>query len=342
VGGAVIDVYHPRVYGGAAVAPTRDALIGGRISFQGLYVETPSYGRLPLFDPAIGWFPNAADRQACYAAKRAAGDTLVCLALSGSYRSRGQAYQDIPGRDYSQDIPALRALIAEVLAAGFDGVWLMLAGDGESNAARTYNDPVGMTYGYDWLMEQFAGLHAALADLDPWIVYVPGFDGVVPAWQPWNKVNRWLEYARSIVGPSGYLGLEYSAGYASWSGEQDDFATPAGQAMDLALMEFPYPMGPPDTAAPADFCNQSAETRAPWDQVWQTSARWLGPAWRRPADQPACDDPHPPGYNQTTPRGPRAHWAFEFDTYGSVRWLDPATTERRRAYLRSLGWAHVG
>lgn len=322
--------------------PTRDELCGGRCSFQGLTILTRQYGKLPLFDPAIQWLDLQQDRLDAYAVKRAAGDTIVNMALSSQYASPNQAYTHIRGRDFSEDLPTMRARIVEALTlGGMRGVWLMLAGDGEG-AGPGYNDPNGWTYGHDWLMSNFARIYAGLADLAPYIVWIPGYDGVVPAWQPWSKVNDWLMRARSIVGPVGHLGLELSAGYWVWSGETNDYLTPAGQCLDLVLYEGPYPMGPPDNPVPPNFTSQPNDVRAPFDQVWQISKRLLGSKYRRPPEQPADDDPGMAPDLPATPRGKLYANGLEFATYGWVRGLPLSTVQRQRDYLQSIGWDLVG
>lgn len=321
--------------------PTRAQLCAVQCSFQGLTVATQQFGILPLFDPVIGWFTGqtaAADRAACYAAHREAEDTHVNLALSSQYDEPHQAYAGIPGRDYSEDLETFRVLLTEAICAGFY-VLLMLAGDGE------VPDPVGMTKGRTWLMANFARIVSALRgdgstarpDLTPYIVFCPGYDGVVPGWQPPSGVDAFAFMARDVLGSTGALALELSAGYCVWAGDEfNNWATPAGQCFDVILSEFPYPMGPPEP------CPANPNDRTRWDQVWQIVGRLVRP-YRRPADQPPLDDPHPPYYLATvTSRGPYFYVAWEFDTYGWVRGCSLASVKTHRAYLQSLGCTIVG
>ena len=319
--------------------PSREQLCAVKCSFQGLTVQTQQYGALPLFDPVIGWFtgPTAAsDRAVCYAAHRAAGDTHINLAISSQYDEPGQAYSGIPGRDYTDDLDACRTLLIEAIQAGFY-VLLMLAGDGEAP------DPVGLTKGRTWLMQNFARIIAALRgdgsrerpDLTPYLVFCPGYDGVVPGWQPPSGVDDFALMARGVLGPSCVLAIELSAGYCVWAGDEfNNWAGAAGQCFDVILSEFPCPMGPPAPYNPSNT--------PPWDQVWQIVGRLVKP-YLRPADQPAHDDPNPPYYLGTgTPRGPYVYVAWEFDTYAWVRGCSLGQVETHRAYLRSLGCALVG
>lgn len=347
--------------------PSRDQLCGVRCTFQGLTVVTQQYGTLPLFDPAIGWFTLAADRQAAYDVKAAAGDTHINLTISGQYAEAGQAYANVVGRDYTQDIPALRALLTEAICAGVSRgvpngfrILLALAGDGMSvnwnPQPGEYNDPAGWTYGFEWLMENFQRIWSALRgdhgewpDLTPWILPMPGYDGVVPAWQPFTCVNEYVRHARSVAGPHAALAIELSAGYCVWSGEANDWATPDGQMFDVIVSEFPYQMGPP-LAIPSSLLSGSnwagsvtPDQRAPWDRVWQIVGRLISP-YHRPSEQPTNDDPGGAAFllSSGTPRGPYFYIAWEFDTYGWVRGCPLSQVQQHRHVLSDLGCEWVG
>lgn len=336
--------------------PSRAQLCGVRCSFQGLTVET-SRGALPWFEPALGWEAFSADHEDIYDVKYAAGDTHVNIALSSQYDEPNQAYAGIAGKDFSNDLTALRALIMEIICAGASRglpngflVLLAMAGDGMQP------DPVGMTYGFDWLMQNFERVWSALRgdtgegpDLTPWILPMPGYDGVVPGWQPWTCVNEYVRMARAVVGPSAPLAIELAAGYCVWSGEENDWATEDGQMFDVILQEYPYPMQPPN-AIPANLLNAQGwkatttnEQRAPWDQVWQMTGRMVQP-YNRPSDQPANDDPGGAPFllASGTPRGPFFYIKWEFDTYGWVRWCPLAQVQAHRATLTALGGDFVG
>jgi hypothetical protein len=328
-----------------------------RCSLQGLTVQTQQYGTLPLFDPVIGWLDVPADRAACYDVKARAGDTHVNLALSGQYAEPGQAYANIPGRDFSSadGLQALRALITEIIQAGVaqglpNGfrVLLMLAGDGESTTSGppwSYNDPAGMTYGRAWLMQNFERVWLALKaepDLTPWILPCPGYDGVAAdggwAGQPGgyhypSSIDDWLLLARRVIGSKAGLALELAAGWAHWGGESANYTSPAGQGLDVVLSEFPVPMGPP----------KPFQNEAPWNQVYQIVDR-LNRPWNRPADLPPDYDPNPPYYlGPGTPRGPFVYIGWEIDTYLWVRnAISLAEVHAHRQVLHSLGVAVTG
>lgn len=284
------------------VPPTRAQVCGVKMTFAGLTVQTSQYGALPWFEPAISSL-SAADRQAVYAAKKTAGDTHLNLAWSWNYAEPGQPYGSgnrVPPCDLSQVLATLRGLIEEGIHAGFF-VYLTLAGDGQGNGPG-YNDPVGWTYGHDWLMSNFGRLVAALrasVDLTPWILFVPGYDGVFYGWTP-QQVQAFGALFRSLL-PDGYLGIEHDIGHIPVGNGAGDYA--AGGMMtdyDVILGEFAYPQYQADS-------------------TWQVLGRMVRP-YHRPPQQPANDDPNPPFYlAPNSPRGPYYYIAFEIGEYQWVR-----------------------
>lgn len=300
--------------------PNREQVCRVHTTFQGLTVATAQFGSLPWFGAALSWL-TPQDRQAVYAAKRAAGDTHCELVLSGSYTEPGQAYQNIPGRDLSSDLSALVALVDEIVRAGFTPM-LFLAGDGQSNPAGGYNDPVGQTYGHQWLMAHLSAVTESLGDLCAYVLFLPGFDGIFYGWDPAQVAAFGVRFRELL--PNGYLGIEFNTGHLPVGNGPGDYA-PGGpmQAYDVIVCEFDRPLTQ--------------------DSTWQIAARLLGPAYRRPAEEPAGDDPTPPFYlKDGTPRGPYFTVAYEYDTYYWVRGLPASEVDASRAYLRAIGFSEVG
>src|SRR5215469_7067549 len=316
--------------------PSRAELCGGEIRFQGVTCNTSQYGIVPTFGPEVSSY-NATDRQRHYAALKSAGATVIEFAISWNYQESNFHYP-VPGTDLSKNLPQLADLIIEALSTGlFDGI--------------NYNDPAGWTYGWQWLMAQTPPIIQFFKnykgiDLTKYILFIPGYDGVVPGWagpeNNWHRVNEWIALAKSSG--ANYIGLELSAGYPNWSGEGvSDYSSPEGQLLDTILYETPCPMGPTNFPVPDDFCNQSSDVRAPFDQVWQILSRLLGRNYRRPSDQPACDDPNPQPNLPLTPRGPYFVYVYEYDTY---RWVRNAVSaqqiEIEKEYFYNLGAVCVG
>jgi hypothetical protein len=302
--------------------PTRDQVLSVKLTFQGLSVTLPGYGTIPWFEPAISSL-DAASRKLVYEAKHAAGDTHVAVSISWAYMNDGGYSYPVAGTDLTGNLPAFRALVAEIIENGFYPV-VFLAGDGESVSGGGYNDPDGWSYGYGWLTAHLPQIVAALqqpSDLTPYCLLLPGWDGVTPVWQP-SEIDAYLLQARALL-PSGYLGIELASGVADWGAGSASYTSAAGQALDVVMQEFP---GPPTG-----------------DAVWQIAARELGPAYVRPPDEPVGDDPAPPFYLAGgTPRGPFYAVAFEFDEYRWVRGqVTAAQIQQERQYLTTVGYAHT-
>lgn len=314
--------------------PTRDQLCAVQMSFQGLTFSTPTYGPVWWWE-TLSWWPSKADRQAAYAAKRAAGDTHCILDVSGAYKEGiPGAYNDV-GADLSQNLEALVALAYEALSEGFL-IDLRLSGDGRSkpknpDGSYPYNDPVGMTYGYEWLMENFPRIAEAFRPLYKYIVFVPGYDGVFYGWggdtdgvdrQP-DRVMAFGQLFRSIF-PDGVLGLEFSTGHIPLGEGGGDYL-PRGRMQDYDVIYGEF-----------DPFNYHS------DSTWQIVGRMVSP-YHRPADQPAGDDPNPPFYLRTpNPRGPWFFNAFEIITYRWVRGLVlPEEIRAYRVYFAAMGCTYI-
>lgn len=318
--------------------PNRDQVCALSVSLQGLTYPTQQYGPIPAW-----WYAmlNTEDRAAARAAHRAAGDTHITIPISEAYKEPGTLWPEAlkAGYDYTQNLDALRSVLTEVIHDGFY-IDLPLAGDGIGDGPG-WNDPVGNTYGYGWLLSNLQRIITALQgdgttqrpDLTPYILFRPGWDGVFYGWgipgevpdqQP-ERVRRFGQLFRQLL-PQGYLAIEHTPGNIPCGEGGQDYA-PGGlmRAYDTILSEF----------------NTVHE-----DSCWQVVARMV-PNYHRPADQPAADDPHPPFYLAPgTERGPYFYVAFEPTVGGVYQWcrghctLDDVTAVR--TYLRNLGCTLVG
>lgn len=284
--------------------PTRDQVCAVSYSFNSLWVNLPTYGRFPWAEN-VAWLTNPADRQAAYAAKRANGDTHAIMGVTGRYSEPDAPYFNRPefGQDFTtspQRLQEFRDRCREVVEQGFY-LDLRLGGDGQSNAQQTYNDPVGWTYGHQWLMANFERIFVALHELNDYIVWVPGFDGIFYGWDP-QQVVAFGALARRMGVK--HLGLEFNTGHIPL-GEGPDVrdAYAPGHAMqdyDVLFGEF-------------DPFNYHT------DSTWQIVGR-LNRPYNRPADQPAGDDPNPPFLlGQPNARGRWFFIAMEVLTYLHVR-----------------------
>lgn len=319
-------------------SPTRAQVCGLKTSLQGLTYHTTQYGDIPA------WFYaglNEADRASARATHKAAGDTHIPISISAAYKEHGTLWPEQlkQGYDYTQDLDGFRAVLLPVICDGLF-IDLPLAGDG-LGAGPGYNDPVGNTYGHQWLMANLARIIAGLKgdgtagkpDLTPYILFRPGWDavfygwgedGVMPDPQP-GRVRDFGALFRSLL-PNGNLAIEHTPGNIPCGEGGGDYA-PGGlmRTYDTILSEF-------------ESVHQ--------DSCWQVVARMV-PHYQRPYDQPDWDDPNPPWYLAPgTERGPYFYVAFEPTDGGVYEWCRGECTladvEATRAYLRAMGCALTG
>lgn len=307
--------------------------------FQGLIAETHQYGILPLFDPLLGWLTGAtapADRANIYAAHKAVGDTHVNVAICGQYDEAGQVYQNIPGKDYTQDYPALRALLTEAIQSGFY-VWLVFGADGQD-----YTPPGSL--GAVWCLQHLDEILDALiggpgeTDLTDYCALCPGYDGVFYGW----TADQIVEFATRIRArkPNAVILIEHSSGHIPLGDGGADWANGGRmQVYDGPMSEIDLP--------------------PPGNTLWQVADRLLGPAvYVRPPDDPNTDTP--PWYlRDGTPRGPYVTVCIEWEgLYYWVRILRQpgesdasylarlqaasAVIAQQRAYIKGCGYAYTG
>ncbi len=311
----------------APVPPTRDQILNIRITFQGLVVHTRQFGDLRWFEAALPWL-TPADRRAAYDAKHAStawegGDTHAIISLPS-----GQPLYDEPNQPYAAnrfgplDWTAnntkvdgrLADLVVEVARAGFNRQLLFLGGD---DGERGY--PIAMKQ-LDLVNDALA--NSAYGDLRRFVVVIPGWDGV-SGYTP-DHVHQYGAKCRSLFL---YCGLEHGTGNIPAGGGPDEWGAPNGsmRTFDLLLSEFD-------------------DDRFD-DSVWQIGARLLGPAYRRPRDQPGDDDRRPPYYlSAPTARGPIRSCAFEFGEYGFVHGHYGAdhVNHVQRPYFKRIGYTCGG
>lgn len=317
--------------------PTRDQVCSVRVGFQGETVTTSAYGTFPCFGPETTTLADDDLRAYCQQL-RSRGWTHGEIAVSWQYAEQG-FLMPVPGRDLTLNLGELARRIA-IMLESFTAVAVFLAGDGLSwapnpDGSYPYNDPVGHTYGYEWLMQAFPGIatalqHSAYGDLTKYVLFVPGYDGVFYGWGrpgevPDQQPDRVVNFGKAFRNllPFGYLGIEHTPGKIPVGEGGSDWATGGRmQAYDVILSEFNWP--------------------ATGDQVWQIVGRLVSP-YHRPPDQPVGDDPNPPFYlKDHTPRGPVFYVPYEYATY---QWTRNQVTAQQvadaRAYFYSLGCKDV-
>ncbi len=347
-------------------APTRAQVCSVQHSLAGLMYDTTEFGSIPA------WFYgrlNAQDRAIARAAHRAAGDTHIPFPVTEAYREGGTLWpQELrEGYDYTKDLPTYRTLASEIIADGFF-IDCALGGDG-LGSGPDYNDPVGRTYGCQWLMANLERMIRALqgdgtpqsptGDLTAYICFRPGWDAVFYSWggtaQRSNVPLRWwrqrLHEARATPVKLSTKELDDQQTRVKEFGELFRRVLPHGY---LAIEHTPgnIPVGegggdyqPGGLMTTYDTIMGEYNTFHE-DSYWQIGGRMIRP-WHRPPDQPAGDDPNPPMYlGHDSPRGPFFYVVFEPTKNGVYEWCRGRCTreamQQEDAYIRASGATLTG
>ena len=291
-------------------APTRDQVCGVKLTFQGLTVNG-----VPWFEPwiqAVGM-----DRQAVYAAKRAAGDTHVIVELLPAEPIYNEPpFDRFVSPDFEANPAAFRALVEEIIKAGFIPI---VAFNGDNGDSPVDGHPNALRQ-----LPILAELFKSGRDITPYILFARLYDGVFYGSAPAN-IAAFGKAFRQLL-PDGYLGIEHNVGHIPVGNGTADWQSDGMMgSYDVLFQEF------------ANWPERG-------DQIWQIAARVLGPKYKRPADQPAGDDPNPPNYFQAgSARGPYFPIAFEYAEYDWVRGrIAAADVEAARNYFKSIGYAYIG
>ncbi len=306
-------------------------MIRARVGFQGLTVDTDQYGPIRAWGPELGSLTDT-DADGYVQQSMARGFSAVEFAVSWNYQSPSFHYP-VPGSDLSQNLPELRRRAKRAIQVGaplgLKAVFLFCAGDGEGSGPG-YNDPVGWTYGRQWLMANFVRIYNAFGpqgddptDLRGWMVFVPGYDACdAYAWLSGQNVADWWHLQRATLDVGGgYAGYEWPAGQCQLGDGFPTYSPENGGCIDCWLLELPTGLYPPTDAVSIQAITQ---------QLGRMCRPYLRPSW-------AVDDPHPPYYGPfDTPRGFAIVQCYEVSTYDWVRGCLLAQVDNNRAVLRSI------
>lgn len=308
-------------------APTRDELLNGQITMQGLMVQTSRFGTIPWFPGALPWFSEQECVDEIFPQLRAAGDTICLIGLPSGY----PLYDEPPPNFYTADkFPALdwtsggtaidpvfvrRCELA--IQAGFKGIWVFLDGDDGHTI-----DPNGHTHGFNIVTAQAPLLAAALqsspyADLRPYCVTMCGWDGVWYGYTP-DEVRLW---GQQMFDLGLMCGIEHQTGRPLAGNGAADYQ-PGGPMEHYSLI-----LG--------EFDDDRWD-----DSVWEILARELPPgAYKYPGYlQPIGNDPPPhPHYliNGAVFR------VFEYYIYGFVRGTPSAHVQQCKQHFIDMGASNV-
>jgi hypothetical protein len=231
----------------------------------------------------------------------------------------------------------LADLLHEVITVGgFRSVLLFEGGD----------DGAGGT-GFPHAMAELDLLHAAIrgnnpyGDFGPYVVVLPGWDGVFYGYTP-DQIAQWGARCRELFV---YCGIEHQPGRIPVGEGGGDYVRGGRMStFDLVLAEFD---GPNDAAwRRASPSGKAGDYHG--NQIWQIAARMLGPAFRRPPDEPNDADDDVDGHiwylAPGSARGPYQHCAFEWvGEYAFIRGGETAAqVAADRAYFQSVGYSCGG
>lgn len=374
-GGPPIRVGLERQAGGGGVLPpipTRAQVCAVQHSLAGLTYHTRQYGDIPA------WFYGkleADDRAQARADHRAAGDTHLPIPITEAYREGGTLWPPelADGYDYThaEGLETYRAILHEAIADGFF-IDAPLGGDGLGSGPNygDYNDPVGRTYGHQFVMQHMEAWIRALQgdgtperpDLTPWICFRPGWDACFYSWgdpaaatttdaDGHTRGLRWRYVRGPRPAPLTTRQLDEQQARVRNFGELFRRILPAGYlAIEHTPGNIPTGEGGGDYA-PGGLMQTFDTIMGEYntfheDSYWQIAGRMLE-AYHRPPDQPRGDDPTPPYYLATgNPRGPYFYVVFEPTKAGAYEWCRGRCTlaqiRQEDAYIRASGATLTG
>lgn len=338
--------------------PTREQVCRVRVGFQGASVTLPAYGTFPCFGPETTTMTDEELNSYC---KQLAdqGWTHGEIAVSWQYAEPG-FMMPIPGRDLTHDLDEL-ARRQVIMLKYFKSVVVFLAGDGLSkpknpDGSYPYNDPVGHTYGHEWLMDNLPRIIShqmrfKAGDLTQYCLYLPGYDGVFYGWgrdgevpdgQP-DRVVNFGKLFRSIC-PNGYLGIEHTPGHYPVGEGGSDWETNGRMAnFDVILSE--YNSWPEVSGDYWQIVARSLQTyHMPPDQAQAIANGPSDPRYAAANDPAANPSTHAAYWylSHGSPRGPYFYVPYEYATYPWTRnRISKADVEAGRKYFYDMGCADV-
>jgi hypothetical protein len=179
--------------------PSRERIINVKANLCNLY----DAGGNPIFEPMISWLimNDKAKADDWIAMAIGAGSTHYNLAIACNYRNN-----PVPGTDFTQDLSSFATIINYIRSKNLIPI-VKLAFDGQRF------DPVGLTYGWQWGMDNIERIANQLSSFNELILWSTGFDGCFPDWTP-DQTTNMLRKMRSALGNKACIDTEF-AGPAS-------------------------------------------------------------------------------------------------------------------------------
>ncbi len=199
------------------------------IHFPALSFEKPSRDRIinvmanlcnlidaqdcPIFEPFINQLiltdKNRADEWV--AQLKDNGSTHITTDLTGDYNeylSWANGRYPIPGGDYTNNLDDFKRILDYLLGANLIPI-VKSGADGQNF------DPVGLTYGWQWGMDNLPRIYAALVDYHDQCLWSTGYDGCFPDWSP-DQLLQFLRMMRASLDDN-CIDTEFGAGGGSIS-----------------------------------------------------------------------------------------------------------------------------
>jgi hypothetical protein len=175
--------------------PSRDRIINVKANLCNLYDADNN----PIFESMINWLVlNDRARADDWIMRAiAAKSTHYNLAIACNYRNN-----PVPGLDLTQDLNTFSTIVDYIKSTGLVPI-IKLAFDGQGF------DPVGLTYGWNWGMNNVERIANGLAKHINSVLWSTGFDGCFPNWSP-DQTIQMLRKMRAVFGESAQLDTEFA------------------------------------------------------------------------------------------------------------------------------------
>lgn len=175
--------------------PSRERIINVKANLCNLYDAENN----PIFEPMINWLILHYQTKAMDWINRAkqARSTHYNLAISCNYRNN-----PVPGMDFTNDLNTFSSIIDWIKQRGLIPI-VKLAMDGQEY------DPVGLTYGWQWGMDNIEYIANGLSKHVDSVLWSTGFDGCFPNWSP-NQTIAMLRKMRAVLGEKAQIDTEFA------------------------------------------------------------------------------------------------------------------------------------
>lgn len=175
--------------------PSRERIINVKANLCNLYDANNN----PIFEVMINWLILNYETRANDWITRAknAGSTHYNVAIAANYRNN-----PVPGMDFTQDLGTFSKIIDWVKGKGLIPI-VKLAFDGQGF------DPVGLTYGWQWGMDNIERISNGLSKHNDSVLWSTGFDGCFPNWSPQQTIDM-LRKMRAVLGSKAQIDTEFS------------------------------------------------------------------------------------------------------------------------------------